>query len=63
MLSKTSSLNYLFQDLFNDIYFGIFFKICFIDILVQARCNDRNIPFHFAIRNWMIKHEIDIDEN
>ena len=30
---------------------------------VQIPCNGRNKCFHFANRNWMIKQEVDIDEN
>ena len=30
---------------------------------VRDRCEDLNNLFQFAIRKWMIKQEIDIDEN
>ena len=30
---------------------------------VKTHCIDLNFPFHLAIRNWLIKNEIDIDED
>ena len=30
---------------------------------VKTHCNDLNITVYFAIRKWMIKQEIIIDEN
>ena len=30
---------------------------------VKTHCTDFKKPFQFAIRNWMIKQENDIDEN
>ena len=30
---------------------------------VQTQCNDRNNSILFAVLNWMIKQEIDINEN
>ena len=41
----------------------LFFKILSQNQDSVQRCNDRTNPFHSANRNWMIKQEIDIDEN